>query len=51
VALSFQLTASMINETFTFSQSMAVGTDPINLNGTSTVTSSRIATGTIRITA
>jgi hypothetical protein len=51
VALSFQLTASMIGETFTFSQSMAVGTDPINLNGTSTITSSRIATGTIRITA
>jgi hypothetical protein len=51
VFLSFQLTRSMIGETFTFSQSMAVGTDPVNLNGTSSVTSNSKATGTFRVTA
>jgi hypothetical protein len=51
VFLSLQLTASMVGETFTFSQSMAVGTDAVNLNGTSTVTSSSRAIGTFRVTA
>jgi len=51
VVVSFQLTAGMVGETFTFSQSMIVGTDPINLNGTSTVSSSSRAIGTFRVTA
>jgi len=51
LALSFQLTASMIGETFTFSQSMIVGTDPVNLNGTSTVATTARATGTFRVTS
>jgi hypothetical protein len=51
VFLSFQITASMIGETFSFSHSMAVGTDAVNLNGTSTATSNLKATGTLRITA
>lgn len=51
VQLSFVLTSSMIGETFTFSQSMAVGTDAVNLNGVSTQTTNIKATGTFRVTA
>jgi hypothetical protein len=36
LALSTQLTHAQIGESFTFSVSIAVGTDPINLTGTST---------------
>lgn len=51
VVLTFVLTSSMIGETFTFSQSMAIGTDAVNLNGTSTVTTTARGTGTFVVTA
>ena len=51
VQLTFVLTSSMIGETFTFSQSMAIGTDPVNLNGVSTQSTNTKATGTFRVTA
>ena len=51
IALSFALTSDMIGETFSWSFSMAVGSDGVNFDGISTETSTARATGTFTVTA
>jgi len=49
IGLSFTVSPSMIGETFTFSTSVAVGLDPVNLDGTSTETNGAILHGSFTV--
>jgi hypothetical protein len=51
IALSFQVTSSMIGETFSFSTSIAVGLDSVNLDGSSTEASGAVIHSSFTVVA
>jgi len=51
IGLSFTVSPSMVGETFTFSTSVAVGLDPVNLDGTSTEATGAVLHGNFTVVA